>query len=273
MYNEKMTKKTKYILILAAVLCLVLLGGTRFLASRSQGQVLPVLMYHDLCQDTETPGRYAVTASRFRQDMEWLRDNGYTPMTAADLVAAKQAGSLPKKPVMITFDDGYKSNYTIAMPILQDTGMKATVCIIGTLIEEGRTGYMTMDDAKAAQASGVIDLQSHTYNLHGSMLKGDWPYYGSGIYRLENESQTDYIARLSADVEKNKALLEELGSELTLFAYPFGHCDPWSVDVMRSYGVEVTLFTGNRLMQLGDDLYGLTRLEVTTEKSVEAWLG
>lgn len=268
-----MTEMKRKLLVMAAVFCLVFFGGTKFIA-RGEGQLLPILMYHDLCPDTETPGRYAVTASRFREDMQWLRENGYTAMVAADLVAAQRSGKYPEKPVLITFDDGYRSNYTIAYPILSEQGLKATVCVVGTFLDDPKDVYMTWEQAAVLQESGVIDIQSHTYALH-SFANGDeiWPPYGMGVYRLAEETDDAYRSRFSADTALMREKLAAIGSDFLLQAYPYGLCDPWSIELLKETGVKVTLLTSDRIHRTDGDLYAMTRMEVTTERSVADILG
>jgi len=262
-----MTRKNILILVLVAVF--LLLGGTKFVPPNG-GTDLPVLMYHDLCPDDAVPHRYAVTASRFREDMEWLKDHGYTTLTAAELVAAEETGKYPDKPVLVTFDDGYLSNYTIAYPILEELGMKATVCVIGELLDDDRDNYMTWKEAEVLQNSGVIDIQSHTYALH-NFANGDaiWPPYGMGVYRLAGEDKTAYQSRFAADVSKMQERISAIGGKLILHAYPYGLCDPWSIEVLREQGIQVTLFTGGRFTRSNGVLYGLQRVEVTMERSVK----
>lgn len=86
---------------------------------------VPILMYHNLTNDPSAVTSMTITGERFQEDMEYLEYNGYTPLLSADLInirAGKEA--MPERPVMITFDDGYRSNYDIAYPILQKTGQK-----------------------------------------------------------------------------------------------------------------------------------------------------
>ena len=123
---------------LAAALAAALLVGSAALpqAAVSTGVKIPILTYHDLTRDPDDVDDMTVTDERFRLDMEFLKEFGYTPLLSADLVAIhKGAAAMPDKPVMITFDDGYWSNYSIAYPILQQTGMKAVISVIAHNME------------------------------------------------------------------------------------------------------------------------------------------
>ena len=98
---------------------------------------MPILMYHDLTQDPNKTSSMTITDERFRLDMEFLASFGYTPLLPSEVEEIGEGKrSLPARPVMITFDDGYLSNYTIAAPILQQTGMKATVALIASHIKD-----------------------------------------------------------------------------------------------------------------------------------------
>ena len=74
-------------------------------------------MYHHL--DEQGDGNATVSAEGFRRQMELLKTEGYTPISLQQLADFSQGGKLPEKPVLITFDDGYTSNYMLAYPILQ----------------------------------------------------------------------------------------------------------------------------------------------------------
>ena len=94
---------------------------------------VPILLYHHI---TEEPGEGgAVSVETFNEQMTALVEAGYTAVTFADLDAFVSGdGALPDKPILITFDDGYESNYTHAYPILKEHGLKATIFVIGVSV-------------------------------------------------------------------------------------------------------------------------------------------
>lgn len=157
---------------------------------------VPILMYHNLTNDPSAVTSMTITGERFQEDMEYLEYNGYTPLLSADLInirAGKEA--MPERPVMITFDDGYRSNYDIAYPILQKTGMKAVIALIGKSIRandntEANRFFLKWDEAAEMADSGLVELASHTYNLHNPQYGGLTAPDGiNGIQRLKGESQ------------------------------------------------------------------------------------
>ena len=123
--------------IAAAAAVLALTAGLAAGAAETQSSSMPILMYHDLTQDPNKTSSMTITDERFRLDMEFLESFGYTPLFPSEVEEIGEGKrSLPARPVMITFDDGYLSNYTIAAPILQQTGMKATVALIASHIKD-----------------------------------------------------------------------------------------------------------------------------------------
>ena len=108
---------------------------------------VPILMYHYVSDPPAGADEYrvdlSVSPAAFREQMTYLRDNGYTPV---DLYALSTAivgyTELPAKPVIITFDDGYIDNYHNACPILKELGFKGTFFIISEFVDRGREGYM-----------------------------------------------------------------------------------------------------------------------------------
>lgn len=119
-------RKRKWRMLVAGMLAACCLCS-----SAAAAQSLPIVMYHDLTQDENATNKMTVTVERFRLDMEFLKEFGYTALLPADLIAIKRGTQqMPQKPIMITFDDGYRSNYDWAYPVLQQTGMKAAIAVV-----------------------------------------------------------------------------------------------------------------------------------------------
>src|SRR5256712_1619834 len=98
---------------------------------------LPVLLYHKI--DRIPPGarypRSYVTPERFEAQLAFLRRRGYESISFADYLAYRHgAGRLPRRPVIVTFDDGYRSNRDVALPLLQQYGFRATIFLVAERI-------------------------------------------------------------------------------------------------------------------------------------------
>ena len=98
------------------------------------GQPLPVLMYHHI---SPKPGLVTCSPENFRAQMEWLAKNGWKTLSTATFATALASGQLPKKSVLITFDDGYLDNWIYAHPVLQEFGLQATIFLITGWIGDG----------------------------------------------------------------------------------------------------------------------------------------
>jgi peptidoglycan/xylan/chitin deacetylase (PgdA/CDA1 family) len=131
--------------------------------------VVPTLMYHHV-QDLEiakTDGHASLTVGTpfFRQQMEYLRDHGYNVISMAQLLAFFDQGTvLPKKSVLLTFDDGYDDLASDAWPILQEFHFPATWFIPSGLMENA--GYLRWSQIKEIAQSGLVLMANHTWSHH-----------------------------------------------------------------------------------------------------------
>ena len=198
------------LIVLAASICVYMEASTR----------LYVLMYHSVAPDGTECGEWTVTQSTFRAHMNWLTEHGYTSVLPSELVSGER---LPDKPVLITFDDGYADNCTLALPVLRETGHKATISIV-TGYTDVIPMFMTWDQCRELESSGLVELGCHTHNLH------DYP----GLSRLEGETREEFEARAFSDLEYSIALMEEnLGRRPLVIAYPHGMVDEWAEDYVN----------------------------------------
>ncbi len=213
-------------------------------------RTLPILMYHHLEEDPATSAN--VSPETFEAHLKLLLEHGYTPVSLREMEDfVTRGGELPEKPVLITFDDGYESNYELAFPILQKYGAKAVIFPIGVSV--GKTLYkdtdyvMTphfgFDEMREMVSSGLVEIGSHTWDMH------QWPPFESGdgvrenILPLSGESEEDYLAALRADLAQYDAVIRrELGQEGFLaLAYPSGQYNTLSEVVLYENAIPITL--------------------------------
>lgn len=214
--------------ILAAVLVIVLF----ILSTPSRLQTVeplqvPVLLYHNLTPLPASNEATTLPAWEFADQMGWLAANGYTAITTRDLqtwLAAK--GDLPPRPVLITFDDGYESNFDLAYPVLKRLGLKATVFVVtsATGKRPGTYPHLTPGELQEMQGSRVMELQAHSHDAHrlvdGAPALVAWP---------PDEIAADLAALRAAFAE------DELNPP-TAFAYPFGAYDDELLDALADDG-------------------------------------
>ena len=241
---------------LALGLLLVLLGADTLYAE-SRTCTLPVLMYHHFAQ--EGNGGTIVSEARFREQMEALKGDGFTAVTLGEVLDYVDNGApLPEKPVLITMDDGYTSNLEIAAPILEELGFRATVFVIG--VNEGRTAYLhdgkelkpprfSYEEASEWVNKGVLDLQSHTWDMHQLASYG---FSGrDGVRALPGEKREDWKQAVTEDLETfREARKGRVATELVALAYPFGYWEEAVDQWLEDAGITLTFTTeehANRL--------------------------
>jgi peptidoglycan/xylan/chitin deacetylase (PgdA/CDA1 family) len=208
---------------------------------------VPVLMYHHL--DNAVANDAIMTPERFEEHMTALKNDGYSAISLVQLLDYVDKGvELPEKPVLITFDDGYASNYELAYPILEKYNMKAVINIIG--VTAGKDTYkdtgaaiiphFTYDEAREMIESGVIEIQSHSYDMHNSeVLDED---YRQGVYKKAGETEEEYIEAFCADFRRaEKEILDNTGSSVIAYAYPNGFYTTLSEVLLSRMGVRITM--------------------------------
>ena len=223
---------------------------------------LHILMYHDVIQgDGSSCGDWTVTDQRFREDLQWLKDHGYTTMLPSQVISGQP---LPEKAVLITFDDGYASNYNLAYPILKEFQDKAVISMIVARTAEGRPDFLTWAMAKEMEDSGLVEIGSHTYDAHKEDPRG--------IKRGKGESQEAYQARIFTDLEDSIRLIEEnTGYKVNFFAYPHGQTEPWASDFVAQH-FSMTVTTHHGAADIGGGLYNLPRYNINMKQPPSKFL-
>ena len=280
MGKKRINWKIPVIAALALLLTLEIVDTCR-MAYGGDGRALPVLMYHHF-DETSKDGT-VVTPGRFREQMTALREAGYQAVTVPQVIGYVREGTpLPEKPVLITMDDGYGSNLTVAAPILEETGMRATIFTIG--INEGEEYYahsgepmwqhrFAFEEAASWVEKGIIDVQSHTFDMHQLESYG---YSGrDGVRRMRGESAEDYRRALLDDAAAFRERRgDRVATELLALAYPFGYYDLEADRIMGEAGYQLTVTIDERINRLrtGDEecLRMLGRFNVTDHISGEA---
>lgn len=247
---------------------------------KNQHLYIPILMYHHFVKDqkSEELAGATITEDKFEEDMTYLSENGYTALLPQDLKAIKEGKKkIPKKPVMITFDDGYESAYTIAYPILKKTDMRATVFVIVGSVEDTRKDEikkLNWDQMKQMYESGLFDIQSHSYNLHNQKLKGRYlKSQINGIQKGLIECRAQYDLRVEADIIKSIDTIEEnVGNKVICFSYPYGVYEEWGRDLLKRNGILFGFGTTYGAGDLKGNLYYLNRFSVGMETDLSGLL-
>ena len=213
---------------------------------------VPVLMWHNLAE--ESSGDMTISVDTFRAQIEALHEAGFKTVSLQQLYDYVHFGTeLPEKPIVLTFDDGYFSNYEYAFPILQEYDMQATIFAIGVSVgkdtykdtDHAMTPHFGADEAREMVDSGLISVQSHTFDMH------QWPPFEDGnaqvretLLPFDGEADADYEAAVEADFAESRELLESItGQPVNALAFPEGAYVTLTQDALRSAGAGLTFTT------------------------------
>lgn len=167
---------------------------------------VPILTYHYIGTNGDrndtARDNLSVAPDKFEEQMQYLATKGYTPITLDTMYAGlKGQITLPSKPVILTFDDGYIDFYVNAYPILRRFGFHAVSFIPTGLMNQGY--YLTWTQIEEMNGSGLISFEAHSVN-HPNLTTLP---YDSLKYQLS---------------ESKKVLESHTGRPVNFFAYPYG---------------------------------------------------
>src|SRR5664279_4046290 len=162
---------------------ILLFSYTTLYANEASSQRFLVINYHDIVDNhvnlktQNPPDKQAVSQKNFAAHLAWLKNNHYRVISVQDLVdSAAGQKNLPDNTVMLTFDDGYQSFYTRVFPLLKKYRYPATLALVGSWMEEEhaedrpKIPLMTWPQVREVVASGLVEIASHSYDLHHGIV-------------------------------------------------------------------------------------------------------
>lgn len=239
---------------------------------------LPIIMYHHITENEANTGKYTVHISEFQKDLEYIQNNGYTAVTVSDLVSyVKKEAELPKKPIMITFDDGFESFYKLAYPILKEKEIKSIVSVIGKVTEryseneDHNINYsnLTFDEINKLISDNLVEIQNHSYDMHVSASGKR-----KGISKLSGESSEDYKKNLTEDLLTLQKILKiKCGITPECVVYPYGAHSKETLSIIKKMGFKSTMLCEEKINRIvqgdNDSLYNLGRFNRPSGISTE----
>jgi len=204
---------------------------------RVKGKAIPIMTYHAVADVPWTSNDMLfVRPKNLEAQLKYLADNGYQTITFEDL---DNIGAF-SKPVMLTFDDGYKDNYTVLYPLLKEYNLKATIFIMGNAVWSKR--YLSVAEIVEMADSGHVSIQSHTMNhLNLSSL---------------GKTALDY------ELSESKAFIESItGKPVVALCYPYGS-NNGTVRAAAAGYYRYAVNTVSGKFVCGTDLYSMKRIMV-----------
>lgn len=224
-----------------------------FVSSAYAYDNIPVLMYHNTDYVfSDDQALSSITPASFENHLAEFKKQGYTSVTVKDYIRYTNGQfTLPEKPFIITFDDGYLSNYTYAMPLLKEYGFTAAIFTVTGSVGVSDVAFPHFDwpQAKEMVKSGSIEIFSHT-NSHADL-------------------STLSPAQLILELRRSKILIEtKLGTTCDAFAAPFGKFTPEVVNIASASGYKLMMRVGEVCGDVpADGIISLKRHTVTGNMS------
>ena len=257
-WNRPMSRRALSVgLVLLHALVVVELSGA------TEPVQFAALSYHEVTDGTAITARAGITTDMLVGHFDWLHGNGYTPVSVQDLVDARDGlRALPEHPVLLSFDDGYTSFYTHVLPLLKAYEYPAVIALVGKFMAPAadamvpygsaflpRSAFMTWEQVREAQASGLVEVGSHTRNLHrgavanpqGNALPAAHVYrYDADIAEYEDDAA--FRARLTHDFDASaEQILKNTGRRPRVMVWPYGAYGTVSADLAAAAGMPITL--------------------------------
>ena len=190
-------------------------------------QTIPILCYHRFAPSCDSP--LCMPADVFENQMKYLKENGYRvigPEELLDFLDYRKA--VPQKAVMISIDDGYRSVYNVAYPILKKYGFGATLFIYIDYVGVSSKA-LTWDQLRELKREGFY-IGSHSV-AHSDLSK-----------QKSNEDGKAYLARLKKEIFRSKEIIDQkLGQDTLIFSYPFGRRNQTVVSLSREAGYKIAV--------------------------------
>jgi len=229
-------------------------------------------MYHHLADNINN--NTVISPNNFENQIRTLKAEGYHAISVQELHDyLNNQIKLPEKPVLVTFDDGYLSNYEKAYPILKKYDMHAEIFVIASRIVDvskqdaypNEIAKMNWDQLKEMQ--DYITIQSHTWDSHYKLPskygKLNGAIYGPSYLNGQLESQLQYEERVRNDfIRSRKIIKEKLGYEPIAISYPYGKKSVATIKIAQEAGFKMGFVIQNKSVKMGDELFSLSRITV-----------
>ena len=233
------------------------------LGAQTDGKRFVSVAFHDVVDTAAELAADAVDSDRLVRFFDWLKGNGWTAISLDD-VAAARAGTrmLPEKAILLTFDDGYRSTFTRVYPLLLAYRFPAVIGLVGQwmagpmsgVVQYGdekvpRSTFLSWEEVRQMQASGLVEVASHSYGLHTGILANPqgnnipaamtWRY-DRALRRYETDAE--HRGRIRDDlVRARRDIAAHTGRMPRALIWPFGRHSGVALQGARDAGFEFAI--------------------------------
>ncbi|WP_337104019.1 polysaccharide deacetylase family protein [Paenibacillus sp. YIM B09110] len=221
------------------------------------------LMYHDVAMEESADRGATISLEKFKEHLSTLKDNGYTIINMEQFYDFVHHGkSVPDKSVVLTFDDGYQSFYSLAYPALKEEGATASVFVIGEssdMFNPDALPHLTWDEMRELDKNGM-GVYNHTYKSHfygpatiDGQMKPALAYPLYLAYKKRMETPDEYKQRIYSDMAfMEKRLANELGKSDGIMAIPYGSYNEMVIEEAEKAGISLFFTTKEGLNKTGE---------------------
>ena len=250
-----------------------------------------VLAYHSVVDESaaENQKHYfpqTISAQTLIKHFKWLKENGYNVISWQQVIDAENGkGTLPDNAVLLSFDDGYETMYNVVFPLLKaynypavfapvtgwlDTPANQKIAYADKMLD--RSVFATWAQVKEMEQSGLVEVASHTHNLHngikanpsgGQLPAVIAPEYKNGKYETEDA----YKNRLRSDFALTvQTLVNHIGKKPRVMVWPYGQFNDVAVQIARQTGMPHYFSLGEKIInKVGDKHIGRLLLNAETD--------
>jgi biofilm PGA synthesis lipoprotein PgaB len=253
--------------ILFLLTCFFLILSESLMAGAMESGEFLVICYHNIPAKTQPNDSYGVPQNVFIEQLEYLRTHGYHPISITEILkASKGKQELPHNAVLLTFDDAYISYYEFVVPVLRKFGYPSVLAVVGSWIdnppEDIPEPLMNWEQIKEVAQSELVEIASHTFNLHKGIPYNPQGNVGSAVsvrafdpILKKYETEAEYEQRITDDfIQQRNLLKEKLGIHPWAVVWPYGRYNQISVSVARREGLRLCL-------SLDDGVANVNRLQ------------
>lgn len=246
--------------------------------------------YHAV-DDRDPDNRFlAVRTANLILQLNWLRENGYQPVSVDQILTARDGGpALPEKAVLLTFDDGFSSFAERVLPILRAYQWPAVFAPVGewqrtpegTEVDFGglkvaRSQFVTAEQLQEIVDSGLVELAAHTDNLHFGIQanpQGNLLPAAATLHYLpaeqRYETQAEYALRIRNDVQRISALIQSYSGRLPrVWVWPYGAASGSALSIIEDEGYQIALTLQPGLSDMSTLSHG-ARLLVNADPEID----
>jgi peptidoglycan/xylan/chitin deacetylase (PgdA/CDA1 family) len=219
---------------------------------------IPIIYYHRIAKNINDAGKHGifVTEKQFEDHLRYLKNEGYKTITFEEALQIKK-NCTPGKFVIITFDDGYEDNYTLAFPLLKKYGFSALIFLVA------QHEYNSWDEESNEPKLKMMNRQQILEMIEYGIEFGSHTLSHADLSKLSDE-------KVKAELADSKKILEEkLGREISTFAFPYGNCNETVKQTAKEAGYKFVFATDKAPPGLHEDIFQIRRIGIFPNTTVQ----